>query len=546
MSGIDEDPRAEEADQSELVAPALPPAAGLPNDADAAASELSYLPDPEEIKRLEDRRAQLVERHGRSLRQHAARGALINTGFMVGLSVLTFIRGFALAHFLSTSDYGVWGLLAVSLGTLLWLKQVGIGDKYLQQNDPDQETAFQKAFTLELMVNGLFMLLLAAVLPLFALVYGQSEIILPGLVILIVLPAGALQAPLWIYYRNMEFVKQRVIQAIDPCVGFVVAMSFAAAGAGYWALAAGVIAGAWSAAITTIIFSPYKLRLRFDGGTLRSYASFSVPLFLANGSSVVIAQSAVLVGEAKLGLAGIGVIALASNITSFTQRVDGLITGSLYPAVVAARDRLTVLGESFVKSNRLALMWAMPFGVGLSLFCGDLVHFGLGDKWQPAVLLLQVTGVTAAVGHLAFNWDAYMRAVNNTRAIMVASFASMVTFVVIGLPLIWWYGLRGLAIGTALQMLANLVCRIFYLRRLFQGFSAITHASRAILPSVPAVAVVLLMRLVESGTRTLELAVAELVIYLGVTAAATWWSEKSLLREAIGYVMARRATAPAG
>jgi predicted SnoaL-like aldol condensation-catalyzing enzyme len=75
-----------------------------------------------------------VERHGRGLRQHAARGALINTAFMVALSLLGFVRGFLLAHFLTRADYGVWGILVVSLGTIIWLKQVGIGDKYIQHN----------------------------------------------------------------------------------------------------------------------------------------------------------------------------------------------------------------------------------------------------------------------------------------------------------------------------------------------------------------------------------------------------------------------------
>lgn len=47
--------------------------------------------------------------------------------------------------------------------------------------------------------------------------------------------------------------------------------------------------------------------------------------------------------------------------------------------------------ESFVKSNRLALMWGAPFGVGLSLFA-DLVDHGIGDEWKPAVGLLQAFG----------------------------------------------------------------------------------------------------------------------------------------------------------
>src|SRR3712207_8258636 len=46
------------------------------------------------------------------------------------------------------SEYGTFGILAAVLGTLLWLKQVGVGDRYVQQRDDDQERAFHIAFTL--------------------------------------------------------------------------------------------------------------------------------------------------------------------------------------------------------------------------------------------------------------------------------------------------------------------------------------------------------------------------------------------------------------
>jgi hypothetical protein len=66
------------------------------------------------------------------------------------------------------------------------------------------------------------------------------------------------------------------------------------------------------------------------------------------------------------------------------------------------------------------------------------------------------------------------------------------------------------------------------------------HALRAVLPSVPAVAVVLGARLLEGSTeRTLALAAGELTTYLAVTALATWAFERDLLREALGYLRRR-------
>ena len=95
-----------------------------------------------------------------NLRQHTARGTLVNAAYFVGLYSLGLIKGFLVAAFLTRTDYGLWGILVIGLGTFLWLKQVGIGDKYVQQDESDQELAFQKAFTLELTLSGLFLLLL--------------------------------------------------------------------------------------------------------------------------------------------------------------------------------------------------------------------------------------------------------------------------------------------------------------------------------------------------------------------------------------------------
>jgi O-antigen/teichoic acid export membrane protein len=492
-----------------------------------------------------DSRSKRFEISG-SLREHAARGTLINTAFLTGLSALSLLKGFILAGFISRADYGLWGVLAVSLGTLLWLKQVGITDKYVEQDEEDQELAFQKAFTLELCFTGGFVVLLAAALPGFALLYGLPELIAPGLLVLVALVAQIFQTPLWVFYRRMQFARQRSLQAIDPVVGFVVSIALAAAGLGYWALVIGLVAGACASALAAVAFSPFKLRLRYEGGTMRSYASFSWPLFVSSGASIVMAQSAILAAEGHLGLAATGVLALAATITTFTDRVDQLVTGTLYPAICAVKDRTALLYESFVKSNRLALMWAVPFGTALTLFAADLVDFGIGDRWEPAVVVLQVYGIAAAVGHVGFNWNAYFRARAETRPMAVASLAAMVTFLAVGLPLLFTDGLRGFAIGVAAQTVVHVLFRAYYLQRLFDGFAFLRHAGRAFLPTVPAVAVVLVLRMAESGERTLVMALGELGLYVIVTAAATWYFESRLLREAIGYLTARRRPARAG
>jgi O-antigen/teichoic acid export membrane protein len=474
-----------------------------------------------------------------SLRARAARGTIVNTAFTVALGGLTLIKGFVLAAFVTRADYGVWGVIAVSMSTLLFFKQAGIGDKFVQQEELDQEAAFQKAFTLELAVTGACVVLIAVAVPLLVAIYDLPQLIAPSAVIALALLVSVLQAPLWVYYRRMDFVRQRALQAVDPVVGFVVSIALAIAGAGYWAFVGGLAAGACAASAVAVARSPFPLRLRYEPGTLRRYWSFSAPLLVAGAAGFVMAWSAVLAAKLDLGVAAVGAITLAWTISSFTDRVDQLITGTLYPAICAVRDRRDVLYESLVKSNRLALIWAVPFGVGVSLFCADLVHFVIGERWRPAVVLLEVYGVTAAVNHVGFNWTAYFRAIGRTRPIAWESVAATAIFVLAGIPLLLAYGLPGFAAAIAVQAAAALVMRAYFLEQLFPGFHFLRHAARALLPTIPAAGVVLLARALEPRGRSLAVALGELAAYVLVTIAATAYLESGLLREAVGQVTER-------
>lgn len=487
-----------------------------------------------------------VDLHGRTLRQHAARGTIINAAFHVGMAGLGLLRNLVIAAFLTASEFGLWGIVFLSVSAFIFILEIGVSDKFVQQAEADQELAFQKAFTVNLIWRTGFVLLSIALLPGFAAIYGRSDIILPGVILSLIVLASAFHAPAWIYYRAMRFGRERALHSIEPVVGLVATTALAIAGAGYWSLVIGAVAGYFSAAVVVVAVSPYPLRLRFDRGLFSEYFSFSWPLLVAAGAGTVMVQVAVIVGESAVGLAGVGAIGLAATISRFAERVDHIVTQTLYPAICAVRDDLDLLFESFVKSNRLALMWGMPFGLGLALFAPDLVEHVFGEKWELATGLLQFFGVLAAVSQIAFNWNAYFTALGRTKPLAIDAALMSATFCVVGIPLMYSEGLTGYAIGMGAAMIVDLGARTYFLTKLFSGLSMLRHAARAIAPSVPAVAVVLAVRLVEPDERTLPIALGELVLYAAVTAVLTWFAERELLREMLGYVRSRtKAPQPA-
>jgi len=73
----------------------------------------------------------------------------------------------------------------------------------------------------------------------------------------------------------------------------------------------------------------------------------------------------------------------------------------------------------------------------------------------------------------------------------------------------------------------------------------LSHGARALAPTVPAAALVLASRALESSGRGLGTALAELALYLVVCTAATWAVERTLLREVSGYLRGALASRPA-
>jgi PST family polysaccharide transporter len=471
-----------------------------------------------------------------ALRKRAARGTIINATFLIGVAGLAFLQRLIIAAVLTPADFGLWTVVLMVVLLMVFLKNAGVGEKFVQQSEEDQELAFRRAFTIDVLLSVFCVAAAAVALPLFALGYGRWDIVVPGLVLSLAAVGNGLQAPIWIFYRRMDYQRQRLLQAVDPVATFVITIGMAAAGVGYWSLVIGAVSGAFLGGAVALRMSPYPVGFALDRGTVRDYFRFSWPVVIANGSGVMIGQAMQLVGTRVAGLTGAGAIGLGSSITAFSDGVDGVVTQTLYPAICAVRDRPKLLFESFVKTNRLALIWGMPFGIAVALFAPDLVHYVIGAKWDFAIPVIQAFGVVAAVDQLGFNWHAFLRATNHTQPLAMVGIISLATFLAITVPLMIAFGLEGFAAGWIAWGLGTVAARTYYLRRLFTGFKMRRHALRALLPSVPAVALILAARLAFQGDRTPGRALTELAVYACVTIIATVLAERALIREMLGYL----------
>jgi O-antigen/teichoic acid export membrane protein len=219
------------------------------------------------------------------------------------------------------------------------------------------------------------------------------------------------------------------------------------------------------------------------------------------------------------------------------------VTQTLYPAVCAVQDRIALLSEIFVKSNRLSLIWAVPFGTGMALFASDLVHFVLGNQWLPAVPLLQIMGVVTAVHHVGYNWGAFVKARGTTWPIAVSAVLITAGTIAVGIPLMNTYHLVGLGIAFAIGEFIGFVIRGYWITRFFTGVGIIRQLGRAFAPTLVAVTPILLGRALLGPERSVGGAIGVFALYVIMTVGATWVLERPLIREASGYMLRPRLQA---
>jgi O-antigen/teichoic acid export membrane protein len=476
------------------------------------------------------------------LRRRTLRGTIVTAGFLVAIDALVLIQGLVVTRLLGPRQIGLYGVVSTTVISLISLKRVGIDEAFVQQDEADQEREFQYAFTLELGLSVAMFAIILALSPLVATVYRDHRL-LALMASLAYLPlAFALQSPLWVFFRRMDFRRQRSLQAIQPAVGFVVTISLVATtGLGVWSIIVGQVVGYVFAVGAALMVAPYRLKLRYDRQVAARYLRFSAPIMVTILGAIVIAQGQVLAFKLHDGLAAAGFITLAATLTRYIDRADQIVTSTIYPAICAIQGQRQALEELYLKSNRATLLWVAPYAIGVVLFAPDLVHFILGPSWRPAVVLLQGLAIVGAITQLGFNWFSFFRAHGDTGPPAVASVAEGVAFLLfcpLGLLADGFHGFVAGRIGAAL---IALVVRGIYVRRLMPGVRYRQLAAPTLIPIALSCAAALALRVALWGDRrTLIQAIAELLLFGGVYAVAALRRERLLVAELTGALRGAR------
>jgi O-antigen/teichoic acid export membrane protein len=478
------------------------------------------------------------------LRSRTARGGVLNALFLGGGESLALLQGLIVTALLGPVAIGLYGVVTTTAMTIAQLRRIGIDEAFVQQSAERQDLEFRRAFGVELGVGLAGSLLVALLAPAVAVAYGDDRLLALTLAVAYLPLAFSLQAPQWVFFRRMDFLRVRLLQLAIPAVTFAVTVPLAIATDSVWALVIGPACGNAVAIVAGVAISPYPLRPIFDREAVRRYLGFSWPILATALAVLMVQQGQVLAFALDDGLRAAGFVTLAFTLTRYADRADQIVATTIYPAICAVVERPDTQRRMFVAASRLTLIWALPFCAALILFSPDLVSLALGDEWEPAVLLIQGLAGAAALQQVGYVWFSFYRARAETAPQAVESAAMAAAFLGLAVPGLVLWGFEGFVAGRIAVSLAMLAVRERYVRALFPEVGLLGIAARGAIPVLLGAGAVLSVRAVlGSGEREAVEALAQLALFVAVTGAATWVLERSLLAEAVSLTGAERTLA---
>jgi O-antigen/teichoic acid export membrane protein len=335
-----------------------------------------------------------------NLRHAASRGVKF-TAFATLSTTLIQVGGLlVLGRLLSPIDFGLVAMMAVVFGLADMFAQMGIGEGIVQHQAPLDTGQLSTLFWTNCALGVAAYLLILLCIPLVAAVYGEPalrELLPVASIAIVIAPLGINVAAL--LRKSLRF---EVLAAVDigkAVVGTGTAIVAALLGWGVWALIAGQISATacGTAALLAVgAREGWLPRLRYDLRGVRGILSFGVYFFGSNLVNYVNSRIDLLLVGSLLGARALGYYSMAFNlVVQPAARINQIVTQVAFPIMARAQQETAQLRRWYAKMLNMLATVNAPALLGMAAVAPLFIPLLLGEKWLPAVPLVQLLAVLA-------------------------------------------------------------------------------------------------------------------------------------------------------
>jgi len=418
-------------------------------------------------------------------------------GWLAATRVLINLIGFAstllLARILVPADFGLVAIATTVAAIVASVTELSMGSALVQHSDP-QRVHFDSAWTLNIVRSLLVGAAIAALTAPVAHFYGDPRL---GPLLLVIAATGALggfvNPKLIMFTRSLVFRQEFILGVSQKLLGFIVAVFVAYVWKSYWALVVGVAAGQSLNLVLSYVLLPYRPTLSFVAS--RELLSFSIWLLLGQIIQTLNYRFDTLFIGYFLGNGPLGYYTFGDNLAVLpTREATAPIAQTLFPAFTQMRGDQARLRQAYMRAQTLLTVVALPLGCGFALIAHPLVAAVIGEKWQPAVIIIQVLASVFAIQTLATTLQPLAMAMGETQTLFRRDGVNLILRIPLMIAGLIIDGLQGIVFARLMSGLIATVINMALVRKLLDlRISDQVGANRRSISAVCLMAIVIML-----------------------------------------------------
>jgi len=384
-----------------------------------------------------------------SINRQMAKGAAWTVGLRLFHRGIGFVSTLILARILLPADFGLVAMATVLMAFLSAVSDFSVHVPLIQKQHLDRED-MDGAWSLQVVVGlAQAAVLLSLAVPA-ASFYQEPRVtsVIYALAAIAVL-RGFRNIGIVMFQRELKFHREFLLMASQRVVTFVVTLTLALVLRSYWALVAGILAGALAEVALSYAMHPFRPRPSRD--RWRALFSFSKWLILNNILNFLGHRGPELVLGRMLGPRAVGLFAVGFEVGTLpTKELVGPINRAALPGYARLREAEGGLRRGYLDVLGLIALVAIPASVGLAATANILIPLLLGDNWLDAIPVVHYLALAGTVGVLMTNNGAVYMALGRPQLVtflLLGRLSLLVPGILVGAA---WGGVTGVAIAYAI------------------------------------------------------------------------------------------------
>ena len=386
-----------------------------------------------------------------------AKSALLMLVTRLIINTLGIISSLILVRILSPQDFGV-AAIAMSLYSLVSLfGDFGLNTALIQKNKLEKSD-YDTGFTINLIFGGLaclFFVIMANPISVFfedarleAVIYAVSSLFVIS---------SFKNIKVVDFQIAMNFHLELKLQVIPKLISFFGTLLMAYLLESYWAL----IFGSLLVTLLNVIFSyvmlPYMPSLSFKGvGVLFNFSKWIMLnnlFFYLNNKSIDL-----IVGK-FISTSAAGIYSISKEMATLpATEIAAPINKASYPAYAKQKNNFEALRELFYQTTSMITIIALPASMGLMITADYFVPTVLGEKWMPAISVIQLLSVFAFISSVSSNNGYIFLALGKPKVTTLISAVRIISF----FGFLFGFNLIENIEGPALALILSSVVNLFF------------------------------------------------------------------------------------